>query len=454
MRLAPFFTAPAAAAILASLAASTLASPAQANGRYPAAGEIAVHPSNPKTILVRATYGFLLTTNGGQEWQWICEPAVGFNSEEDPVVSFTADGTILAGIFEGMSLGTPDGCSWSFVPGGLANKYVIDVAVDKVDATQGVLIISNSTGQDDAGDAIFLTQVWQTTDSGHTWAQAGVDLPSQFLGLTVDTAPSDAQRIYLSGRNGPPDYPGVLERSDDRGATWQELPIPGADSTHLPYIGAVDPHNADIVYVRLDSDPSDTLLVTTDGGMTWKTIYTAVGKLYSFAVSPDGTTVVTGGDMDGVLTAPSSTLAFTKASSIGPLCLTWTTEGLYACADEFVDKFTAGVSVDQGKTFTPLMHLNDLCAPLTCASSTPVGQQCPAQWPTLAASIYATCGPDAGEATSSSTSSGGSPTPASKGCSCAVPGGAAGGTAAGVLSLAGLVVALGRRARPRRRSRR
>ncbi len=311
-----------------------------------------------------------------------------------------------------------------------------------------MLIISNGVGQDDAGAELFLTQVWQTADSGHTWAQSGVNLPPQFLGLTVDTAPSNPQRLYVSGQGGAPDYPGVIQRSDDRGATWQELPIPGADSTHLPYIGAVDPSDPDIVYVRLDSDPSDTLLVSRDGGMTWSTVYKAMGKLYSFAVSPDGSTVATGGDMDGVVTAPSSTLAFTQASTVGALCLTWAASGLYACADEFVDKFTAGVSVDQGKTFTPIMHLDDLCGPLTCGADTPVTQQCPALWDPLAASIYATCGgPDAGAGTGGSSTGGG--TGATKSCSCAVPGGAAGGTAAGVLALAGILTAVTRRRRRR-----
>jgi hypothetical protein len=443
MRLAP--SSSTLAALCASLAALALTGPALANGRYPAAGQIAVSPSKPDTILVRATYGLLFSTNVGQSWQWICEPAVGFSSVEDPMMAFTADGTLLAGIFEGLSIGTPDGCSWSFAPGGLVNKYVIDVAIDKVDPTQGVLIISNSVGQDDAGAPIFLTQLWQTADSGKTWTQAGVDLPPQFLGLTVDTAPSDPMRVYLSGRYGPPDYPGVIERSDDRGATWQKLPIPGADSTHLPYIGAVDPHNPDILYVRLDSDPSDTLLVSIDGGMTWKTAVAATGKLMGFALSPDGATVATGGPMDGVLTAPSSTLAFTKASKVGPLCLTWTPAGLYACADEFVDMFTAGISTDQGKTFTPLMHLATLCGPLACGADTEVGMMCPALWEATAQSIYATCGDAGPSASSSSSSSSGTTGTGSKSCSCALPGAAGGGMAAGALSLAGVFLALSRR---------
>ena len=281
--------------------ALALAGPALANGRYPSAGQIAVAPGDPKVILVRATYGILLSRDAGHSWSWLCEKAVGYGSVEDPMMAYTADGTILAGNFKGLSIGSPDGCQWGFTPGGLANKYVIDLAVDKKDATKGVLVISNSTGQDDAGAPVFLTQLWQTADSGKTWTQAGVDLPPLFLGLTVDTAPSDPQRVYVSGRFGPPGYLGSIERSDDRGATWQPLPVTGADSTHLPYIGGIDPNNPDIVYVRLDADPTNQLLVSKDGAKTWTSVYTSAGKLYGFALSPDGSMVAIGGDKDGVL---------------------------------------------------------------------------------------------------------------------------------------------------------
>src|SRR5690242_6007758 len=86
---------------LVYLAAPAVAS---ANGRFPAAGQIAQGPASSDTILVRATYGLVLTRNGGQEWSWICEDAVGFGSAEDPMLAFAADGSILAGTFEGLSV--------------------------------------------------------------------------------------------------------------------------------------------------------------------------------------------------------------------------------------------------------------------------------------------------------------------------------------------------------------
>jgi MYXO-CTERM domain-containing protein len=429
------------AVALVAAAVLSVAGPARANGRYPASGQIAVDPKDPGVLLVRATYGLLLSHDGGLTWSWICEGAVGYGNQEDPMMGFTAQGTILGGLFEGLSIGSNDGCQWSFVPGGIQNRYVIDLSVDKADPSQAVLVISNSTGTDDAGDPVFLTELWQTADSGQTWAQAGVDMPHAFLGLTVDSAPSDPQRVYVSGRYGPPDYVGTIQRSDDRGATWQALPVTGADSMHLPYIGGVDPNNHDVLYVRLDADPSDTLVVSRDGGTTWSTAYSATGKLYGFAISPDGTMVATGGDSDGVLVAPASTLKFAKVSNVGVKCLTWTTSGLYACADEFKDHFTAGVSHDQGKTFTPLLHLSAVC-PLVCAEAdSGVNALCPMSWASVATTIDATPCVDGGAdgGATGSSSGGGSP----HGCSCSLAGGPAGGAA--LLALAGLAAAIGLR---------
>jgi hypothetical protein len=117
-------------AVLATLAVTT---PTLGNGRFPATNAIALSPADPSTILVRATYGFVLTKNGGQRWSWICEAAVGFCGPEDPMVSFTSDGTLLAGMLEGLSVSHDSGCQWDFATGGLENRFVVDLSVDKVD---------------------------------------------------------------------------------------------------------------------------------------------------------------------------------------------------------------------------------------------------------------------------------------------------------------------------------
>src|SRR2546428_3919761 len=98
-----------AATALAVLAAQA---PALANGRYPAAGQIIVDPSDPTSIVVRATYGILTTRDGGQRWSWICEASVGYGGSEDPMMGITKDSSMLARTFEGLSATHDPSCHW------------------------------------------------------------------------------------------------------------------------------------------------------------------------------------------------------------------------------------------------------------------------------------------------------------------------------------------------------
>ncbi len=156
-----------------------------------------------------------------------------------------------------------------------------------------MVLVSNSTSKD-----MYSTEVYQSADNGKTFTLAGTALPPAFLGLTLDSAPSEPSRLYVSGRYGSPDFQGALLRSDDRGATWASIPIPGSSDISLPYIGAIDPTNPDVVYVRLDGDKTDKLVVTKDGGKTFTEVFSAK-SLIGFALSPDGATVAAGSDKDG-----------------------------------------------------------------------------------------------------------------------------------------------------------
>jgi len=413
-----------------------------------------VHPTDTNTLLVRATYGILLTHDRGAHWYWICEQSIGFNGFEDPMMGITKNGTLLAGIFDGLSVSKDGGCQWDFEGGPLASRYAIDLSVEKNNPSSAVVVVSNSTGP-----GMFSTQVFETSDDAASFTQAGVDLPTEFLGLTLDPAPSDPNRIYVSGRYGAPDYQGVLERTPDRGKTWEKLPIPGSNDTLLPYIGAIDPNNPDLVYVRLDGDPSDKLIVSKDGGVGWNDAFVATGNLLGFALSPDGSTVAVGGETDGLWLAPSSTLQFQKVSDLKVRCLTWASDGLYACADEFTDGFTVGVSTDNGKSFEPLMHLKELCGPLACDANTSTGKECPMYWGQTSLSLGdATCGDTAdagadGGSSSSSSSGGGNGSGEggdSSSCACSTPGGAIGSMLPALASLAAAALLRARRRAQRR----
>jgi photosystem II stability/assembly factor-like uncharacterized protein len=428
------------------LASLAVAPAAHANGRFPAAGQIAVHPSDESRIAVRATYGILLTSAGGEPWSFLCEEAVGYGGYQDPPLAFTADGSLLAAVVDGLSVSHDGACTWQFPPGP-AGSYVLDVSTERGAPERAVAVLTTAA---DGSDSV--SQLWASDDDGRTWAQAGADMPSDFLALNVDVAPSSPQRVYASGRFGAPDYQGTLLRSDDRGETWQRFDIPSSDAERLPYLSAVDPVDPDLVYVRLDGDPIDALIVSRDGGLTWQTAFEGAAALLAFALSPDGSTVAIGGEKDGVWRAPSDTLQFEKRSDVGARCFLWTAAGLYACADEFRDQFTVGLSKDEGGTFQPLMHLNRLCGPLECPAGTPTGDECPAQWGKVKLTLQIEpCVAGGAEAGSSGAAGAGETPPGSaSGCACASasPSDPRSAAAATVPWLAGVAVAL-RRARRR-----
>ena len=195
-------------------------------------------------------------------------------------------------------------------------------------------------------------------------------------------------RVYVSGYAGPPGFPGVIQRSDDCGATWQHLAIPGADDTHLPYIGAVDPNDPDIVYVRLDGPASPTRghAARHQGRRACRgarALHAPSGNLRasrsprrlhrrSSAPPPVVEQRAARARHPRALAGAREPRSRSAALLAPAHCLTWTPAGLYACAAEFADGFTAGISTDKGQTFQPLMHLGGSarsCAPSPTAAS-------------------------------------------------------------------------------------
>ena len=420
---------------------------AHANGRFPYANQLVVDPGDDTHLVLRTTYGMLQSDDAGKHWNWLCEKSIGYTGILDPAIAVTKDGTILAGVFDGLSVSHDRGCDWALAPGDLDKQYVIDVAIEQRTPTNAVAI--TASGLDDAGTRVI---IGQTNDDGKTWSPAGVSIPEDFTAETIDVAPSDPKRLYVSGFFGTP-HVAALERSDDRGATWTRLPITIA-GVDVPYIGAIDPNDADLVYVRLDGDLHDSLVVTRDGGNTWTKAATFEADVLGFAISPDGSRIAAGGTKDGLKIASKSDLAFTQKSRIQVRCLTWSARGLYACAAEFPDLFTVGLTTDDGATFAQLYHLADL-SQKECSATSKTGTLCPADWPGVQDLLGAVdVGvDDSGVPTdASSVDSGTTPpdTRSDSGCSCGIPGRVTGPLALFAATFAFGLLAARRRGRARR----
>lgn len=427
----------------AALAAFSFLAPSSslANGRFPLADQLVVDPQDPSHLVLRTTYGLLTSADAGGTWRWVCEAAVGYGGTQDPAIGILADGTVLAGIFEGLSITHDRGCSWAFAPAPLAGEFVIDVSVHRDEPSRAVAITSTGMG---TGFHVILAE---TSNNGATWTQAGIAINSDMISLTVDVAPSKPERVYVSGVVGKV-YAPAIERTDDRGMAWTRTFFDAAYAKETPYIAGVDPTNPDRLYVRLSGTDTDHLLFSDDGAQTFTEIFSTASDLLGFALSPDGKRVAVGSPVDGILIASTSDHAFQKVSSVQSRCLTWTSAGIYTCANEFADMFTVGLSTDEGKTFTTLYKLPEIC-PLDCPTGTSVKDKCASAWPPLAATLgidSATCGIVTSSSSSSSSSSGSmEPTTGNNGgCACDVTQ-SFGQTSASVLALGSLVIALMRR---------
>jgi len=394
---------------LALSAAVALPASAEANGRFPESNQLFFAPNDDQFLFLRTTFGFLVSKDRGATWHWVCEQAFPLQNSEDPMVAITPNSNMLATTFSGLSFSTSKACDWRYQKdaplanpdgmGGDKGRVFIDLAANPTDAKDVVVFSSTYDRQDDAGTLFFSSQLFETKDEGVTFTQLGPDLDSSLLGYTLDLAKSDPQRIYVSAsRNASAAMPAaILLVSTDHGQTYTERSIPSEGTERGFYIAAVDPNNADHLYVRManGTDKPSRLLYSEDAGKTWKVIYTALGPLLGFALSPDGSKLYVGGPKDGIRVASTTDFAFKQTSNIETQCLALASDGLWACSNERTG-FIIALSKDEGATFEKKTHFCDIKGALECPAGTSVSTECVSRWPQQSALLGCTNDSDGG----------------------------------------------------------
>lgn len=443
-----------APALCAALLVSS--GPALANGRYPAAQQLLVDPGDPQRMWLRTTYGLLISPDGGKSWSWICEAAVGYNAGEDPMMAVLTDGAVLAGASAGLFATRDHGCTWPHDEG-IADRYVLDLATER-DATHALAltVVVQASG---ANDLV----VFRSTDAARTWSPLGPPISGDVAATTLDPAPSDPRRIYVTGATFRPtsaldagadaaarDKPGasgVLLRSRDGGVSWERRAIPGTTLDDRPYIAAVDPTNPDVIYVRVRGSwdgkgrVQSWLLRTADAGDTWREIFRGDADMLGFALGADGTSVFVGLGSAHTSQRPvdPSALGIYRASAAGlarPLtdpvagnartfsrvfagqvgCLTVAGASLFVCGTHATERFELGISVDDGATVSTLLDYGGIGGPLVCPRASAQANRCDEVWPSVCAAL-ASCGAapaDAGASPAAARARG-------SGCSCGSP---------------------------------
>ncbi len=346
------------------------AAPAHANGRFPAAQYVVVGPGAASELIVlRATFGLIVSRDGGATFRWVCEEALQYSGVWDAPVAIAADGSVLVGLTDGL-VATPDRCAFGR-NASLEGTLVQDLASDPRGET--VLGIESSAGA--------MNHVLRSHDRGATFVRAGV-VTAGLLPTTVEAAPTDPLRVYVTATDLSTMTPHLF-RSTDEGDTLVDGPSDFAGSTEL-YVAGVDPTDARRVWLRGVTAAGTVLLRTDDGGSTVTPVATTVGPMLGFAVSEDGAHVWYGGPDDGLFRSDDGGRVFVRVGGTHVTCLRHHGGALYVCADWVREPFAlARIADASGALLEPLVRFADVPGVVACDPGTVEHDTCGTRWPAM-----------------------------------------------------------------------
>ncbi len=343
---------------------------ALANGRFPSSNYFVAGPGPESRVLaLRTTFGLSTSYDGGRTWGWVCEEALNAVGTFDASMSIGFDGTIIVGSPSGITISRSP-CSWGS-PTGDPMRPIVDIAND---ATGRYLV--TAIGPNGTDDTLV-----HSADGGATWT-LGARIPG-FFTETVEVAPSNPDRIYVSGfvRGGIP----VLLRSDDGGMTTTEVARDTAFGMGTSaFISGVDPVNPDVLYLRASLGFGTALMRSDDAGRSFHEIVRTEDQMLGFALSDNGSTVwvASANRTEGIFRSVDGGPFRRVMATVTARCLRQHAGVLYVCTDEAADGYLLGSSIDGGDHIDPLMSGRLLGGPSPmCNASTQVGMVCGPLWP-------------------------------------------------------------------------
>jgi MYXO-CTERM domain-containing protein len=355
---------------------------AYANGRFPAAQHVVIGPgASSDVIALRVTFGLILSTDGGRTFRWMCEEGlyVPFvpRLEFDPPIELSARRAVVFGYEIGIRYLT-DTCKAEDVRE-VRSRSFSDLTSDPTGRI--LYAVEDTEGMPGAvyrGDGDNDTPTFARQGSG----VRGVRFD------TIEVAPSNPMRLYLSARSIPDELPS-LYRSDDGGVTLTPLPRMGELADSL-WVSGVDPRDPDTLYVRAARGLDTELRRSRDGGRTFQRVLTLPEPMLGFALSDDGRTVWVGSASGGLLRSEDGGDTFRVVHRLPIMCLRQHAGALYACSEWTLQGFILGRSRDRGDTFEPVLQVTDearFLGPGTCASPSEGAMICAERWPAFRRSL-------------------------------------------------------------------
>lgn len=339
--------------------------------RFPEARDVLLRPGADDVVLV-TNFGLVLRASDGTGWDFVCEEQIGGLLSQR--VAMDANGRLFvpggAGFFR-----SADSCEWSrAVPISEVRSFSA-VLIDPGDPSRVWALATEPRG------------LWLSHDAGATFALR-MALPENLSFTKIFIAPSSHRTIFLTGYGR--GIAAAVMRSDDGGETWNTIaPAFGFTAPNrLVDVVGVSPEDPSILFFASSGEKggADELWQSLDGGRSARRVFTLRGAeiLAGFTFGPDpGSVFLAGRDLFEAPKVVPGHLYKSKDGAMsweepipsdksGPRysCLAFRGRDLYACgADPALgDKFLLGKSTNEGRSWTPVVRMDEIRGVRGCAS--------------------------------------------------------------------------------------
>lgn len=356
---------------------------AHANGRAPNTQSITFRDGNANHIVAGMTFGELVSMDGGDTWFWMCEAAIGYGGVFDPDYAYSSSGAIYATTPSGLRVNRT-GCVYEATALGT-------VAPARVE-TNGTATVHVAAS--DPSNASIVT----SADDGQTFPTIAMPGLAGDWWQAIRVAPSDPQRVYLSGyRIDSGTRIPLLFTSDDGGASFTAMTTSNllvSQSSVVEIVG-VAPSTPTTVYalVTFENDTmTDGVYVSTNAGGTWTRMTGGTNPLVFLARSSGelvvGSPALAQVSDDGGMTWQ----ALVAPPPIG--CLAERSNGeVWACSPNFVPGAPRIVKTSDLVTWIGVLRYAEIDGPVACAAGTVQHDTCGPQWCVLRRQFGATADP-------------------------------------------------------------
>ena len=251
-----------------------LESPVNAYGVW----SIAIDPVDTDIVFAGCRPGAIFRTrDGGERWEkrpaeFTSEGVFGGPARVLQIVSDPCDHYIVwAGVeADGIRLSVDRGETWSDVSDGLTDMDIHGMAI--------------STGSPNMVFASADLEVFTTIDRGHTWSTIGVRerfTPPNCRQVAVKADDPNVVYVALGGDDN--SVAGVVQRSEDRGRTWQALTFPTPPNTPV-WNFAVNSADPDLIVC---STHYGQVFVSEDAGDHWEKVRQEFSEIRALAWTPN-----------------------------------------------------------------------------------------------------------------------------------------------------------------------